>query len=52
MSDFAVVNTRLLAHPVNWLFVWATLALAALGYQQIHDRWMAGKADPNELSPD
>lgn len=50
MDDFAIVNVRLLSHPVNWLFVWVTLALTAMGYQVIHDHWMAGKSADN-ISP-
>lgn len=32
-----VINTRLLAHPVNWAFVWVMLLLAAIAYKVIHD---------------
>jgi hypothetical protein len=32
-----LVNTRLLAHPVNWAFVFVTLLLAAITYKVIHD---------------
>lgn len=31
-----VVNTRLLSHPVNWVILWITLALAAMAYHAVH----------------
>jgi len=35
--DFSVINLKLLAHPVNWGIVWATLLLVMLAYTFIHD---------------
>jgi hypothetical protein len=32
----SIVNTRLLAHPVNWLIVWTVLLFAGFGWTVIH----------------
>ena len=35
--DFQLVNLRLLSHPLNWIFVWVILALAAMAWTHIHN---------------
>lgn len=32
-----VVNFRLLAHPLNWLIVWAILGIMLIGFGAVHD---------------
>jgi hypothetical protein len=33
-----LINTRLLAHPANWLIVWTVTAFAVLAYTLVHER--------------
>lgn len=40
-----LVNTRLLAHPINWVFVWVTLLLAAVAYKIVHDAVVKNPGD-------
>lgn len=44
-----VVNFRLLAHPLNWLFVWVVLALATLAF---HEITQGVKPNANSIAPD
>jgi hypothetical protein len=32
-----LVNLRFLAHPINWLFVWVTLLIAALAFHAVQN---------------
>jgi hypothetical protein len=32
-----ILNLRLLGHPLNWVIVWAILALMLVGYGLVHD---------------
>jgi hypothetical protein len=41
MTLETVVNTRLLAHPVNWLVVWTVLAFGMFAWHFIHQRTTA-----------
>lgn len=45
-----LINLRLMSHPVNWLIVWVTLALACLGAHLI----VKGLQDPasSSIAPD
>lgn len=45
------INVRLLAHPVNWAFVWVTLLLAAIAYKAVHDAVTDGGSS-NSIAPD
>ena len=45
------INVRLLSHPVNWAFVWATLLLVAIAYKTAHDAWCQNNAN-NSIAPD
>lgn len=45
-----LVNVRLLAHPVNWAFVFATLLLAAIAYKVVHDA-IVNKGDGESVAP-
>ena len=44
----SVVNLRLLSHPINWVFVWVTLALACMAWTAVHNAWQA----QTSISPD
>lgn len=46
-----IINTRLLSHPINWLFVWIVAALAAMAYGIVHDRVTQDAAD-RSIIPD
>jgi len=30
-----IINTRLMAHPLNWVIVWVVIAIAAFGWHQV-----------------
>jgi hypothetical protein len=47
-----VVNLRLLSHPINWLFVWAVLALGLIAYKVVHDAIMSASAAATSIAPD
>jgi len=49
--DFELLNLRLMSHPMNWAFVWVTLALAALAYTAIHNA-VASNAAAGSIAPD
>ena len=34
----AIVNTRMLSHPVNWLLVWVIAAFGAFAWALIHEK--------------
>lgn len=48
---FELVNLRLMAHPLNWLFVWAVLALAILAFHFIATA-VKPSENSNSISPD
>jgi hypothetical protein len=41
----AVVNVKLLSHPVNWLIVWVVLLFGGIAYTMVHR-----KANPMPVS--
>lgn len=47
MPEF--INLKLMAHPLNWAIVWATLLIAATAYTYMHDGVMDAT---NNVIPD
>jgi hypothetical protein len=33
-----IINTKLLAHPVNWLIVWTVLLFAGFAFTLVHEK--------------
>lgn len=46
-----LINVRLLAHPINWAFVLATLLLASIAYKVVHDA-VTNSGDGESIAPD